>query len=414
MMSLLSVFVVLSAVLIAVSPFPHWAGYAIVWRAVLFEQWDEVGLGIRIVQALRLAVFFATLPFWSAAWWIDEIVFAAYRSQAITAPVFCMGQPRSGTTYMHRLLATDNANFRSIRYVEWRFPYICVQLLIRMLGLTQFVHNLDYWQLMLFSATAKETASKMHRQSFGDFEEDYVFFEECLFHGMLVFTWYPYRSVLKHVDDFPGLPRSAQQHILGVHKKTIQKMLWIGQYDENGAVHYPQRFLSKEPTTMRFEYFKEVYPDAKFLFCLRDPNDTLPSIAMLCGMSIKCKTGLDIQVKPRCAQDFFKMQVGFYKYMTQQIQRNASNESLLNVSYDINVKKVLGTMRYVYKFFNMDMSEKIQAHARSVEEEQKKRDKRYDTQEHKLDPKDPDVKEMLDQYMLVFREVTDTHAKHMT
>jgi len=42
---------------------------------------------------------------------LDDLFFSDYRKIAIKQPVFIIGNPRSGTTFLHRLMAQDQERF---------------------------------------------------------------------------------------------------------------------------------------------------------------------------------------------------------------------------------------------------------------------------------------------------------------
>ncbi|MDX1392919.1 MAG: sulfotransferase [Gemmatimonadota bacterium] len=75
---------------------------------------------IRIVVALGRAV--------------DHVLFPAFRRRAIERPVFVVGSPRSGTTFLHGLLALDEARFSSLRLYETLLPSIALCRLVEIGG----------------------------------------------------------------------------------------------------------------------------------------------------------------------------------------------------------------------------------------------------------------------------------------
>jgi hypothetical protein len=58
---------------------------------------------------------------------LDEILFPRYRRAAVTAPVFIVGVPRSGTTFLHRLLARDEQQFTCMKLWELFFAPSIIQ-----------------------------------------------------------------------------------------------------------------------------------------------------------------------------------------------------------------------------------------------------------------------------------------------
>jgi hypothetical protein len=57
------------------------------------------------------------LSSWLGFAW-DDIFYKEYQQQKLAQPVFIIGNPRSGTTYLHRLMAKDEENFSYIRMWE--------------------------------------------------------------------------------------------------------------------------------------------------------------------------------------------------------------------------------------------------------------------------------------------------------
>ena len=62
---------------------------------------------------------------------LDEILFPGYRKTKVEKPVFIIGNPRSGTTFLHRIMDKDKQNFTSFQVWELIFaPSITQRKLI--------------------------------------------------------------------------------------------------------------------------------------------------------------------------------------------------------------------------------------------------------------------------------------------
>ena len=79
-------------------------------------------LGAFLILQVRQAISATTLG-------LDHLVYPRYRKQAIDRPIFIIGNPRSGTTFLHRLLlgAGDMAAFE---LWEMLFPAITARKLL--------------------------------------------------------------------------------------------------------------------------------------------------------------------------------------------------------------------------------------------------------------------------------------------
>jgi hypothetical protein len=271
------------------APFPHWRTYLLLWKHVLTDREPAVDRAARIGQIRLLARHLALLPLWTFVWYLDECLYPSYRRQRVK-PVFIFGQPRSGSTLLHRTLARDADRFIAIRHLEWRFPYITLQKLFTAVGLDRWAASKSYWS---DSAEGRRAAS-MHPNTLYDFEEDGIFFEECfLCHYFMLFR-FPFVDLLSSIDDFSVLSARDRKHILATHKKVIQKILYLRQARED------QFYLSKEVESMtKMEEIAELYPDATFVTSARYSEEYLSSLLALIEHSTQSKTGVHTAAIPR-------------------------------------------------------------------------------------------------------------------
>ena len=76
----------------------------------------------RLFSLLGISLFYciAEITSW-IGFFLDDILFPGYRRQAVRQPVFIIGPPRSGTTFLQRLLAQDEGRFSSMKSWEIMF-----------------------------------------------------------------------------------------------------------------------------------------------------------------------------------------------------------------------------------------------------------------------------------------------------
>lgn len=267
------------AVGILLAPFPYWRTYFLLWKTILCSPstWRA-----KLKQAAFLIKVLVTTPFSTFLWYLDDILYPAYR-KSIIQPVFIIGMPRCRTTFLHRTLATDDQNFFAARHIEWRYPFISVQKLIKFLGLDNNLKNLNYWS----KTEAGKLAAKMHPNTLADWEEDGIFFEENFLHHFFIFLRFPYPTLLPHLDNFPELPQSVQQKMLRNYKKVLQKILYLRGPE-------PRYFVSKEVTShKKIPALIQMFPEARFILIARPANYFMPSLLALVRMSTLSKTGID-------------------------------------------------------------------------------------------------------------------------
>ena len=268
--------------LILFSPFPHWPSYFVLWKHVLFNWREPVPLKLRLQQALFLFKFAFKTPLFSALWYLDLILYPEYKCQEIK-PVFIVGLPRSGTTFLHRTLAQDESTFLAIRHIEWRFPFITIQKIIRNFKLEGYIQQINYWS----NTPQGKIASAMHPNNLMDFEDDGIFFEENFLCHLFVVTKFPFKQLLLSHDDLNLLSKRERNHVLQMHQETIQKILYI-----RGPDKY---YLSKEVSGQKkIKLLLERYPSARFIFNFRRSSDFVDSILRLDRASVSAKTSIDV------------------------------------------------------------------------------------------------------------------------
>lgn len=264
------------------SPFPCLRTYALLWRYVLLVRQPGIGARARLRQVVFLLRSGASIPLWTLLWYADELLFPAYRRDVVQ-PLFIIGQPRSGTTLLHRTMAADTGHFFSVRHFEWRYPFICIQRLVHRLGLDPWVANRSYWP----DTEAGRLAARMHPNMLSDYEEDGIFYEERFMHHLFVFLRFPYPGLLAVLDSFESLPEAVQRNMLAVHHRVIQKVSYL----RGGA---PRQYLSKEVTShSKIPRLLGQYPDARFIVILRPSSEFIDSLLALVRSSTLAKTGVD-------------------------------------------------------------------------------------------------------------------------
>ena len=269
--------------LAAAKPFPHWPTFFRV-VAQLLGNWRLRSIGpiSRIRQLAGLIGWHVGLgPLWTVLWWLDELLYPAYRRAPIVAPIFVVSQPRSGTTLLHRALAQHDT-LVALRTYEWQFPFITVQRafawLVRLSG--GGVSRIDH-----FRGDRTGTAARMHRQRMGDYEEDGIFFEHVTLVHLFSVLRYPWPALFDVVDRVDRLSPRARARMLDVHAAAIRKVLW---QRGGGTV-----LLKENESWLRQEDWLRRYPDARYVTVLRPVEAWMPSLLNLVRHSTRAKTGLD-------------------------------------------------------------------------------------------------------------------------
>ncbi len=202
---------------------------------------------------------------------LDELLFPGYRRISIVKPVFVVGFPRSGTTYLHRLINSDQEQFSSLKLWEIVFaPSILQKKFFLMLGkLDRILGQPLYRAAVKMEDRIFAGSRKMHKISHFEAEEDEIILIHIFSSAFLAFM-FPFEDMncFTHFDrDVPPKRRAA---IMGFYKKCVQRHLYVfGPH---------KHFLSKNPaSSSKIQSIYETFPDAKIICMVRHPCEAVPS-----------------------------------------------------------------------------------------------------------------------------------------
>lgn len=252
--------------------------FQLFWRAFYCSFFKSKNTTARLTRKrlIFLLLFYAVWPLGTLihwfCFWLDDILFPDYKKQPIEKPLFILGNLRSGSTFLHRLLSRDSETFTSLTTWDIYLTPSIVQKKI-----TQFVSRLDKKYLnnvlhRLLYAFDRATLGKIkiHPVSFFQPEED----ENIHLHiwdGYFVTFLFPFLNEMpnyRHFDE--ALRPEHKRRIMAFYKSMLQRHL----YANGGKRH----FVAKNPAfSPKIETLAEFFPDARIIYLARNPLDMLPS-----------------------------------------------------------------------------------------------------------------------------------------
>jgi hypothetical protein len=203
---------------------------------------------------------------------LDEVLFARYRRTAVRQPVFIVGHPRSGTTFLHRLLARDRDRFTTMH--AWEILLAPSVVHRRLVDVFRVV---DRWlgrrleKQVAATDAALDEQLVMQKVGLREPEED----DYLLLHIFSTLTVWLYSGVYDRFDDYARFDRALSEadkgRIMRFYAQCVRRHLFV-----HGAVD--KQYLAKNPAlTPKLGALYAQFPDAKVICLLRSPLETIPS-----------------------------------------------------------------------------------------------------------------------------------------
>ncbi len=226
----------------------------------------------RVFFLIGFFLFFPVSQFFNACCLLlDDILFPGYRKLELKQPVFITGNFRSGTTFMHRIMASDDDQFFCFLTWEIMFPAIIQKKVLASLG------RLDKLMGRILSNAVKRIErrlfrnfNRMHRVSLFIPEED----DKLLMHSFahLDLIWFfPFFDEFRWLGQFDqGARPRDRKKVMNFYKKCIKRQAYLKGSN--------RRFLSKSPfATSRIATLYEHFPGCKIIYLVRNPLEVIPS-----------------------------------------------------------------------------------------------------------------------------------------
>jgi hypothetical protein len=205
---------------------------------------------------------------------IDRLLFPGCRRAAIAKPVFIIGNARSGTTLFHRLLCGDEQRFIYFRTWEILFPALVQKRALRgLFGAYRRLFPRSFDRLVAWEERQLTSLKQQHPIGINKAEED-EFLLMIPFASAVLTLLFPYLEELEELVTFDWRPAPIRKRIMQFYRECVSRQL---------AFHGGGRaLLSKNPSfVMKIQSLAEEFPDAKFVYLIRNPFETIPSLLKL-------------------------------------------------------------------------------------------------------------------------------------
>jgi hypothetical protein len=297
----------------------------------------------------RLALLFGFLPveaLHAGVLALDERLFPL-DDVAVDAPVFVIGPPRSGTTFLHRLLAKDE-RFTTYKLWQIAFPSLTMQKPIRRLGrLDRRIGQPIHRAVAALQDRAVGWADGMHELRLEQPEEDEALLMHAFATEMLAVP-FPVPQALIDYRRFDRIPDDRRRRIMAFYRRCVQRHL----LQEPG-----KRFLSKNPSfSYKVGSLRETFPDGRFVTLVRHPAESISSLLSLLD-AMRGTVGIDWgERRERDRQEVLDYMAEGYAGAIQGVDAMPEGQGMV-VRYDDLVASPRKTVTRIYDQLGIDMTD---------------------------------------------------------
>lgn len=279
---------------------------------------------------------------------LDEIFFRDYQETEIKQPVFILGNPRSGTTFLQRLLARDEATFNTMRTWEMLLaPSITMREIVGALSALDLRLGNPVHRLMGMLEETWQEDNVVHKIALRAPEED----EYLLVHIFSTLKIWLYAAMLDEAERYTyfdsRMPEDEKHNMMRFYKQSLQRHLYAHRDSDK---HY----LAKNPQfTPMIDTLYEYFPDIKIIYLVRNPLDMIPSY-----ISLKEKEWrlLGNPMEKYASREYvLDMAEHWYRYPLDRLAEAPENSYIL-VNFNDLVDEAARTVAEIYERFGLEIN----------------------------------------------------------
>jgi len=275
----------------------------------------------------------------SIARWLDRFCYPAFEQTPLTPPLFVIATPRSGTTFLHHLLALDDERFVSFKLYQTLAPSVLLDRALSALRDLDADANLGLGRLLdavdrrLFTAW-----NGIHRVGLRADEEDENLFVYSLVSPAL-YMLFPAILAVPELVDLSGFTGKTLRRLAHDYRETVRRLLYV-----TDGERIP--LIKNVLLPSRLPVAKLAFPNARYVHIIRDPREAIPSaVSLFYAMWQTHSPAIAPNSPPtRALADMF---LKHYRLLCDEGQKQPP-ESWITVRFESLVADPVGTVSQIY------------------------------------------------------------------
>jgi len=239
----------------------------------------EAGVRMTPLRAAGLLSFFLVLfplfaLFTALCLLLDHLLFPGFRRVKLERPLFIVGHPRSGTTYLQKVIAQDEGQFFAIRSWEALCPSILQKKVLSFIGRLDRARGGRLKAAILRrEARRKSPLDEIHENGLFELAED----DRILLHAFsapgILWLLHPAEPGWQFYFDRLATPRDRAR-VMKFYRACLRRQA----YFKGGN----RTLISKAPSNaLKVKSLHEFFPGCRMIYTVRNPVDSVPSLISL-------------------------------------------------------------------------------------------------------------------------------------
>jgi omega-hydroxy-beta-dihydromenaquinone-9 sulfotransferase len=296
-----------------------------------------------------LVFIFLFYPIWHfsirVAYFLDNLFYPDYQRQDVKQPIFIVGNFRSGTTFLHRLLAKDQTATSLTSWEMYLAPSVVGRKLLHWgMRLNYAIGNPVQRIVDAFDRIVAQN-SDIHKFGLNEAEEDgHVLFHIWSSYDLLVFFPFP-NLVNRYIYYDEQIPAEERARDVRYYHEVLKKHVFA---------HHGKRFISKSPSySPKVHTLHEEFPDAKFINLVRNPLEVIPSSISL--FSNHWKAYGDPESEYSLQETIIEHSKYWYLYPHRYLKRLPPDQYIC-IRYKDLIADPEGAVKMIYQRFGIELS----------------------------------------------------------
>jgi hypothetical protein len=284
---------------------------------------------------------------------IDSLLYPDVDAVPLGKPIYIVAAPRSGTTFLHRLMSLD-PQFTGPKLYETFFPtvsgYRAVQRVVTFNGsVGSLLRNMrERLDDSYFGAWAG-----IHETSLSQNEEDEALWA-LAFATPAIWLVLPFPHEFEHLRFIDQLPDEKRAKLIAYYRACVQRHLYT----------HPNKTLLGKNVLLpgRFEIVTSALPDARFVHVLRHPYEALPSTLSLFTVPWRWHS-------PRIRSDgpevraLVQLTIDYYRFLHQKTleSEQRGENRFVSIQYRDLFRDPAKHVFEVYERFQLTLTDEVRA-----------------------------------------------------